>query len=71
MNKLIKEYGEGWNNLFEHDFRDLFKHDYFQNVIRETWKDTSHKLCTNECQSMCGGGIYRQAWDTATNREEI
>ena len=71
MNKLIKEYGEGWNNLFEHDFRDVFKHDYFQNVIRETWKDTSHKLCTNECQSMCGGGIYRQAWDTATNREEI
>jgi len=71
MNKLIDEYGKGWNNLFEHTFQDVFDHKYFQNVLQETWKDPSHKLCTNECQSMCSGGIYRQAWDTATNREEI
>lgn len=70
-NKLEKEYGVGWNNLAQHKVEDVFYHEYFQDVIQETWQDPSHKLCTFECQEMCGGGLHSKAWKASTNREEL
>ena len=71
FNKLEKEYGVGWNNLVQHKVEDIFYHEYFQKILPATWKDPSHKLCTGECRAMCGGGIYRKAWDESTNRKEL
>lgn len=71
FNKLEKEYGEGWNSLQKHTPEEIFNHEYFQKIIPMTWKDPSHKLCTYECQEMCGGGVSQKAWQASTNREEI
>jgi hypothetical protein len=70
-NKLEKEYGVGWNNLEHHTAEDIFYHEYFQKILPTTWKDPSHKLCTYECQEMCGGGLHSKAWLASTNREEL
>jgi len=70
-NKLEKEYGVGWNNLEHHTAEDIFYHEYFQKILPTTWKDPSHKLCTYECQEMCGGGLHSKAWVASTNREEL
>ena len=71
FNKLEKEYGEGWNSLAKHTPEEIFNHEYFQKILPMTWKDPSHKLCTYECQEMCGGGVSQKAWQASTNREEI
>ena len=70
-NKLEKEYGVGWNNLEQHTAEQIFHHEYFQSILPLTWKDPSHKLCTYECQEMCGGGLHSKAWEASTNREEL
>ena len=70
-NKLEKEYGVGWNNLEQHTAEQIFYHEYFQSILPLTWKDPSHKLCTYECQEMCGGGLHSKAWEASTNREEL
>lgn len=71
FNKLEKEYGVGWNSLAKHTPEEIFNHEYFQKILPMTWKDPSHKLCTYECQEMCGGGVSQKAWQASTNRQEI
>ena len=71
MNKLEKEYGVGWNSLEKHTAEEIFNHEYIQSILPLTWKDPSHRLCTYECQEMCGGGLHSAAWMASTNREEI
>jgi len=71
MNKLEKEYGVGWNSLENHTAEEIFNHEYIQSILPLTWKDPTHKLCTYECQEMCGGGLHSAAWMASTNREEI
>ena len=71
IRELEKEYGVGWNNLEQHTAEQIFYHEYFQSILPLTWKDPSHKLCTYECQEMCGGGLHSKAWEASTNREEL
>ena len=68
---LEKEYGVGWNSLEKHTAEEIFNHEYIQSILPLTWKDPSHRLCTYECQEMCGGGLHSAAWMASTNREEI
>ena len=57
--------------LEKHTAEEIFNHEYIQSILPLTWKDPSHRLCTYECQEMCGGGLHSAAWMASTNREEI
>lgn len=48
----LSEYGEGWNNLRDHDINDILGHEWFEVVLPQSW-DPGHEKHFHRCIRTC------------------
>lgn len=52
MLEKFSKYNSNWNNSFNHDIQDILDHEWFSQILKDSWNE-NHPMFLSRCQKSC------------------
>ena len=52
MIEKFSKYNSDWNNSLKHDIQDILNHEWFSQILKDSW-DENHSMFLSRCQKSC------------------